>query len=421
MIRYSLLILSLCICAVLLNGQETDSEAVTGFSNEDSLRLKSLPETEAINSFLEQEASAAGSMPVGGIVSSIFREALDSVRIVATVNGAEKVTTQSDLGWFFIPGLKTGSLVDLHISHSDYHAFDTSFIVAEESPQALVISLIPKYRLVIRGRVYAGNLPLAGANVQVGYRGDTLYTTTRDCYYDEDDYWNCLYHGMFRVELTAEEPEDSIYIRITREGMISLAYTIRVDDYQGEITKIQMKYNRALPEVSQNYSALKLSFPFVSMHNDWFVSLSYHRLFNTTSLRRFGAGIDVNSYITIFTVEHETLQGLGTATFDSSYISVFIGPSLMFWIIPPEKRYLSTYAGLALSWQFGKSVVIPQPYIGTRVFLDLNKSLSLELRYANYKDDIRYYTFNNYGNADSYVSSTTLEKLSLNFGIQVVF
>ena len=126
-------------------------------------------------------------------------------------------------------------------------------------------------------------------------------------------------------------------------------------------------------------------------------------------------------YVTTISVKHNTLPGLDKAVADSSYIQWFIGPSMLFWFVRPEKRVFSSYAGMTCAFNLNKLTFNLQPFIGTRFFLDMNKAISLELRYTEYKADITHYRFNPYGNAGKYSITDKLTKLNACLGVQVVF
>jgi hypothetical protein len=194
-----------------------------------------------------------------------------------------------------------------------------------------------------------------------------------------------------------------------------------VKDYTGEIMNLKMKYAPELPGIPWNNVSLKISFPVLSTGNDWFVDLSLYRLFNRKFLRRLAYGVEANIYVTTISVSHPTFMNLEPSVADSAYIHAFMGPSLLFWIIPPEKRFFSSYTGCTFSYNYSDPGVTFQPFAGTRMFMDLNKAVNLEIRYTNYTADVVRYTFNPYGNAGRYKAGENFEKLSINLGIQVVF
>ena len=358
---------------------------------------------------------------IGGYTSSIFHESADSVKIVVKVDNiiTDSIYTQDGLFSIFLPA--KGNLIDISLFHPDFHEEDTTILFPVEPKTILYLTLQPKYKILLRGRVYAGNMPLEGVNVEINHAGKLYNLITRGCYYDRDGYWNCLFDGMFKLNLTTENPEDSVLIKLTKEGMKTYYKGMTINEYSGEIMNIRMRYESDLPVVPMNCFNFKLSFPLLSIDDDWFVGFSYYRLVNTQFLRRLAYGIDANMYITTVSVTHNTFRGLEPSVVDSSYINAFAGPSILFWLIPPEKRTFSTYMGSTLAFNFQNPSWIFQPFIGTRLFLDMNKALSIEIRYCEYKADVIHYIFNPYGSAFHYKVESTFQKLNINLGIQIVF
>jgi hypothetical protein len=226
---------------------------------------------------------------------------------------------------------------------------------------------------------------------------------------------------MFKLELTADDPGDSIRIFLRKEGLRPYDYSMTFNEYKGEIMQMRMKYESRLPVIPGNNLNLKLGFPFLSVGEDWFVSLSYYRLINKAKLKRLAYGIDANMYITNVTVSHPTFDGLEHAEADSSYISTFLGPSVLFWIRSPEQRVLSSCAGVTLALEMESRVFTPQFFVASRWFLDLNKAISLELRYCEFDMDVTHYVFNPYGNAYKSEISEKFTKVHATLGIQIVF
>jgi len=395
-------------------------ESVYGnFNDTTSSALNYSP--KEVDRFMKSHSLKPGEYLIGGYISSIFHESIDSVKIIIRVDQKIIDSFYTVNGLFSISLSEKGSIIDLSLSHPEYHQKDTSLLFPEASPTTLFLGLQPKYKILLRGRVYAGNMPLQGVAVKIRHAGSLYNLTTRGCYYDKEDYWNCLFDGMFKLNLIAEDPNDSVYINLTKTGMKPFSAGMTIHEYTGDIMHLKMKYESTLPVISYNSLNFKLSFPVFSLDDDWFVSLSYYRLLNTNRLKRIAYGIDVNTFITTVSVTHNTFRGLEPSTSDSSYISTFAGPSLLFWLIPPEKRLFSTYAGCTFAYNFNKPALVFQPFFGSRVFIDLNKAISLEIRYCEYKTDIIHYTFSPYGNAMRYEVESTFEKLHANLGIQIVF
>lgn len=422
--------LTLLVCFVLFEGlcfsQVNETWDKSGFEQSDSTNSHILLTTQQISDKLTRLHNKSGSNTfVGGYMTSIFHETVDSALISVSIQGKKQKIIYPGPGLFLvnINGTIKGKLIDISIHRSDYHEFDTAFVAREEKPVILVLNLIPKYKIYLRGRVYSGNVPLEGVNVEIRH-GQKKYTMkTRGCYYDKDDYWNCLYDGMFKAELTANDPDDSIYISLNKKGMKPLVMGMTFGEYKGDVMDLKMKYDRELPEVPVNNINLKLAFPFTSSYKEWYIGLSYYRLLQISHFKRIFLGLDGNITVLPFSEKHETFPGLGTSTSDSSYITLFAGPSFQFWIIKPEIRKFSTYLGCVGALQFDNHQFVPIPFLGTRYFIDMNKALSLELRYLSFNRDVYEYTFNplGLGNASRFSVSNHYNEFLLNLGIQVVF
>jgi hypothetical protein len=132
-------------------------------------------------------------------------------------------------------------------------------------------------------------------------------------------------------------------------------------------------------------------------------------------------GLDASLIISTVTVKYPTLPGLNDASSDSSYVSCFVGPSALIWLLKPDRRYFATYAGCTFTLHTEDNVLGVQPFVGTRVLLDFNKALSLELRYVSYDLDVVHYTFNPYGSAHRYSMNEKFDEFLVNIGIQVLF
>ncbi len=415
-------ILCLLLCIVNYSFSQDDEIVVEGaFQKDDTAVSREIIAPEEVELYIRSQSLRQDERIIGGYVSSIFHESIDGAAIAFSIDGkvAEKVYTHE--GVFKYIETHRGKVLDLTISHPDFHPQDTTILLDDSSVYILRVALEPKYKILLRGRVYAGNMPLEGANVEVRHAGESFQMRTMGCYYDNEDYWNCLYIGMFKFNITTDNLDDSVQLYLTMNGMKTLKHGMIIHEYQGEIMKLKMEYESNLPKVSLNNFNLKLGFPFASNESDWFVSLSYYRLINHLKLRRFAYGLEGNIYVSNIIETHSTFTPNLKATADSSYIDGFIGPSILLWILPPEKRHFSSYAGLTFALGFDKMKFTYQPFLGTRFFLDMNKAISIELRYTDFNRDIVHYTFNPYGNAHKYFVSERLIKLHANMGIQIIF
>ena len=76
---------------------------------------------------------------------------------------------------------------------------------------------------------------------------------------------------------------------------------------------------------------------------------------------------------------------------------------------------------LVFSFKFNDAEFVYQPFAGVRFFLDMNKSISIDIRYLTYHFDAKRYSFNYLGNADSYDINKSDERLIINLGLQICF
>lgn len=402
--------------------QEHKSETSEGFFNEDSTNRKlDRPLIDDVYGYIQSIERNGYSGIFGGYIESIFHEKIDSAQVIITIEGNPVENLITEQGVFYFRHNHPGKLLDVHILHSDFHSYDTAFILPREEIFVTNFQLTPKYKILLRGRVFVGKVPLEGVNVNVLFEGKEFKLKTKGCYYDDEDYWNCLFDGMFKRDLIAENAADSIYIFLSREGMRPLSYGMRFNEYTGEVMQFKMEYTSALPYVPLNSLNLKLGFPILSSGRDWFVSLSYYRLLNENNLKRFGIGVEGNMFLSTISASHSTLPGRDITSFDSSYVFSFLGPSALIWLIKPERRYFSTYAGCTFAFKLDNGNFVPQPFIGSRIFLDINKAVSFEIRYAEFDTNITHYEFNLYGNANSYKVNDKFRNLNFSIGMQVVF
>ncbi len=394
-----------------------------GFDRKDTIQNAQPLTLDQIQEYILSRGTNLQEIIIGGQVSSIFHEIVDDAVIYIHIENQylDSVRTNNGLFYLPIPLSDREQLIDISILHPDFHPYDTSFVTTLNKPVTLNMIMVPKHKILLRGRVFAGNLPIEGADVEIISENNTYHVQTLGCFYDQEGYWNCLFDGMFKKELTANDPSDSIKMIFTSKGMKPLHAGMIVNEYNGEVMQIKMKYTSKLPEMPSNNLNLKLAFPFTTSDHDWFVDISYYRALNKTNLKRIALGVDGNMYVSTISVSYPTLPGLEPAASDSSYITGFVGPSVLFWILSPDRRRFSTYTGCTFSIQLNDPQFVLQPFIGTRYFLDINKALSFEFRYAEYDRYVTHYEFNPYGNASRYSVSEHFVKFHFNLGIQIVF
>ena len=371
-----------------------------------------------------QKVDTTSDYYIDGHVLSIFNEPVDSVKIILRTK-LFRDSSYSDYEGFYrvnLPDFKKprGRAVNIEFHKKDYKYFDTTFYyVPDGKNDPIRVKLVPRYKILLKGRILVANMPLEDVKVKIIHNNEIYNTKTLNCYYDKDDYWNCLYHGMFKSEIVTDNPEDTVYLRFSKVGYKSQEYKLKFADYSGELIRYRMVYADTLPYLPGNNISLKIAWP-VTSSADWYLGLSYYRLLKIAELRRIAAGVDVSMVTSGQIIEYETLPGI-EEDFDSTYITGFAGPSLLFFLTKPYTRRFSTYVGCTFAFAFNNGEITYQPVAGTRFFLDMNKSISIDFRYLSYNFDIKKFRFNYLGQAESYYASKLEERLILNFGLQICF
>ncbi len=376
------------------------------------------------NSYNNYKNDTVSDYYVDGQVLSIFNEPVDSVKILLNTSEFRDSSYSNYEGFYrlYLPSFEKprGRGITLEFHKKDYKYFDTTFFyVPNRENDTIIVKLVPRYRILLKGRIFVANLPLEDVNVKITHNEDIYNTRTLSCYYDDEDYWNCLYLGMFKSEIVTDNPEDTVYLKFSKVGYKSQEYKLKFADYSGELMKYRMVYADSLPYMPRHNIGLKIAWP-VTTNADWFLGLSYYRLLKIAEFRRIAAGIDVSMVTSGQLVEHETLPGI-EEDYDSTYITGFAGPSMLIYLTKPDIRRFSTYIGCTFAFAFNNGGITYQPIVGTRFFLDMNKSVSIDFRYLSYNFDIKKYNFNYLGQAGSYYANKLEERLILNFGLQICF
>ncbi len=371
-----------------------------------------------------QEIDTGLSICISGQALSIFNEPVDSIKVIAGTqdykdsvygdfNGFYKIIMPNEQG-------RRGQKMTLRFIRDDYKIFDTTFYYSFRDTDAYIkVRLIPKYKILVKGRVLAGNMPVENVEVVISHNKKTYRVKTLDCYYDDEDYWNCLYQGMFKHDVATDDPNDTIYLYFSKPGFKPAQYKFRFADYTGELVKYKIRYADSIPELRDNSFSLKLAYP-LSSGSGWFLGGSYYRLIKIGEFRRVAPGIEVSMVTLSENIEYVTFSGL-EASYDTTYITGMAGPSLLVYLTRPDIRRFCTYLGSTFAWSFNKAEFIYQPFAGVRFFLDMNKSVSIDLRYLSYHFEAKRYTFNYLGNADSYFINKSDERLLINLGLQICF
>lgn len=385
----------------------------TGFSSLSDSTIKTDFDETRFNLLADSLKGEKESYVVIGLKSE-YRDYVDSA--IISVSRQNNLVSPIEIGsGIYILSINLVSQmqpINISVSHPDYYTFDTALIISNSSDR-FIFQLKPKYKISLRGRIYSGNIPLEDVDVQIIHKHDTFQLISRECFYDAEDYWNCLYHGMFKQDITTENPEDSIYIFITKKGYQESATAFKFNEYYGQVLPLRMQYSDYLPQLYRNNLALKFTFPVFSESN-WFAGFSYLYTLKLQNFNRLALGAEGSILIKNHTEEFETFDGAETAVVDTSYLLAFSGPTCVLWVTNPQIRNYSLYLGSTYSYLFNTKVFGIQPFIGGRFYVDLNKAISFDVRYLNYDLDIVKYEFNPYGNA-----TRRIEKMSFNNKIMI--
>lgn len=361
---------------------------------------------------------------ISGQVLNIFNEPVDSVKVITSIDEF-KDSAYSNYDGFYklnLPSFEKprGRSMNLEFHKNDYKYFDTTFFyVPKKDFGPIKVKLVPKYKILLKGRIFVANIPLEDVDVTVIHNEDIDKVRTLNCYYDKENYWNCLYLGMFKSEIVTENPEDTVYLKFSKEGYKSQEHKLKFSDYSGELIRYRMVYADTVPYLPDKNIGLKIAWP-VTSNADWYLGLSCYRLAGIGNFKRLAVGADVSMVTSGQIVEYETLPGI-EKDFDSTYVTGFAGPSALLYLTKPYLRRFSTYIGCTFAFAFNNGEISYQPIAGTRFFLDMNKSISIEFRYLSYNFDKKKYRFNYLGQAESYYANKLDERLILNFGLQISF
>jgi hypothetical protein len=399
-----------------------ETEPATGFRSDTSgIETTFISDNDILN-YIQTSDTNGSDYFIGGQISSIFHEQLDSIKIEVKYEGKKYIYVSALNGLFNVPVYteEKNIPVELSIVEKDYHVYDTFLILKKKSNIPILrINLIPKYKILLRGRIFAGNLPLEDVDVTIKHNDQIIKTKTLGCYYDSENYWNCLFNGMYKTEISADDPSDSLYLSFAKNGYKTTRVSMQFKNYNGSILNYKLRYADTLSQFPKNNLNLQLAFP-VWLSNDWFVSLKYYRAFNIGEFSRLALGAEAVLLISQLKQEFPTFQGADIARVDSFYYTPFLGPSVLIWLTNPMARKFSTCIGNSFNVNLNSGKLSMQPFIESRYFLDMNKSVGIEVRYLGTELEKVNYTFNPYGNAIPSISTIRKEKLVVSIGIQVV-
>ncbi len=180
---------------------------------------------------------------------------------------------------------------------------------------------------------------------------------------------------------------------------------------------LNLKYADKLPYFPEHNIGIRFAIP---IKNNWSLNLNYYKHLSINGFRRLALGIESSMLVHNKTVELSTFPGQ-TAKADTSYIFGAIAPSVSFWITNPMERFYALYFGVSAPFIFPENQISISPFIGSRLYIDLNKAITLEMRYHNFNFESVNYSFNPYGNAQSLKTEDTFEQIMINLGLQVSF
>src|SRR4030042_3840969 len=223
---------------------------------------------------------------------------------------------------------------------------------------------------------------------------------------------------MFKTEIIADNPEDSIYLSFSKSGFKPQSYRLRFADYSGDILKFRMKYADTVPDLPGNNLSFKLSYP-IGKSSGWFLGLSLYSKLNYDMLNRLRPGMEITMSTCNRSISLNTLPGASETKFDTVYTNFFIGPSLLFFLTKPHIRRFSTYLGSTFSLALRGGEFVLQPFLGSRYFIDMRKSVCLDLRYISYGLNAKNYSFIYNGNAISDNEDISVKRILINIGIQI--
>lgn len=353
----------------------------------------------------------------GLIISSLHEHViLDSIQYV--INGHKSGTTPTDnLGRFVITHTEPISLIQIKINNTEYHSLDTTLMLGSNSG-FIQLDLEPRYKIMLRGRVITNNMPIEGVSVQISHNKYSFKLSTLSCYIDNEDYWNCLYLGMFKQAITFDNPDDSLKLSFSKPGYSNRNVTMKISDYDGDIMPIKLKYAKELYFFPQHNVSLQFGHTFAQ---SWSVGLQYLNQLQLGAFNRLGIGAEGSVLNQKVTTYHSTFDNLSQAKAETFYVLGMVGPVFDIAITNPQHRYLNMHAGFATPYIFPQKQFGIQPYLMGKIFLDLNKALVWEIRYIDYTIDQKDYAFNPYGNALETRINTDYTNMLYKLGLTVSF
>jgi hypothetical protein len=397
------------------------SQVVTpiGFEQDEGRRLLITSDSPTLRQYTDSLSAIYNGDLLTGYISTNLHEIRKGLSIEYVINNQYEAIAHTDyLGRFFIPSPVKPEQVEIIVNNVDYYKYDSIFVIAENKSQILPVLLKNKYKILLRGRVYAGNLPIAGVDVQIQHKLNKFSTSTLGCYTDDENYWNCLYLGMFKQALVFENPDDTITITLKKDGYRTESFMSEVSNYDRNIMPFKLRYSSNLFCFPKHNIGLKFG---VTFQNAWSVGLSYIYQLRIGNFNRLGFGLDGAMLISTIPTEHSTFENLPLTEAQTNYAFGMISPLINISITEPTNRILNIYGGLALPFMFPQRKIALHPYLAGKLYLDLNKAIFCELKYINYSLNVSEYIFNPYGNADDIKNEAEYKKLLVSMGLLVSF
>lgn len=406
------------------------SQDATGFENKlnNPLSISELLESGMLDEYFDSISQAHSGKIITGYTHTIYAEPTPFIELEYSFNDENfKSITCNKNGLFYIP-IENNNDKDLRLRSADkaYKQFDTIIKSPTKEQKHIPIIVSPRFKIVLRGRLIIGSLPSEGISVTIRHNQDTFRLKTLGCYTDDEDYWNCLYTGMFKQVINFDNPMDSIFLSFSKPGFKTSESSMLVSEYTGEVIETKLEYAKYLPKFPKH----NLSFKYAPQFTDaWSVALSYTYLPKFNTFKRLGFGLEaamlikevddeINTYPDVNSLPDTSYTVLKST---SSYTVGMFMPYVSFWLTKPERRRYSIYTGIAFPYTIPSNKIYIQPYIGGRMYIDINKALLVEARYLFYDMDIDNYEFNSYGNAISNKINQDYSQLMVNVGLQISF
>ncbi len=398
----------------------------TGFSDTGKDSYFILPSDQQMKTFYDSLYGAHKKKLLAGYIFSVYNEVVTGKTIRYSFDdGPEHEISCDNQGRFYIiPKDENVLRLKVTCESKDFHTFDTTFAWQSVRNLPLICWLKPRYKIILRGRAIVGGLPLENVNVEITHQADTFLTQTQGCYTDDEGYWNCLYHGMFKQEIVFDNADDSVQIRLSMEGLKPINKSLTCGSYDGKVLPLKMRYADFLPELYQNQLGIRFTPP---VFDNWMVSGFYEHLFNINGFDRLGAGIEGGMFLKVLTENLPRKPGNNdTVDFeliktDTTYVTGYISPNIVFWFTNPQNRKFSLYGGISFPFIFPQKQFIVQPYLGGQFYLDLNKALFLDIKYLNYEHEIIHYTIDQNGVIEKYKQDESVSKIYFDLGIKISF